>query len=106
MSAEGLQTIRYLCIYPVLAVASAGWAFLAWLQWHRLRTAQVFWSMHIGIALAAWAILAIVALWITESQGRGMLSATFFTLGAALTTAVVTIAVTVMLVRTWRRNDE
>lgn len=105
MTAEALQTIRYLCIYPLLAVASAGWAFLSWLQWHRLRTPQVFWSMHLGIALAGWAVLAIVSLWIAEDQGKGQLSGMVFTLGAGLTTIVMTIAVIMILIRTWRRND-
>lgn len=104
MSAENLQNIRYL-LYPVIAVAALGWAVMFWLRWYRWKLATDFWAAQIGMALATWAVLSIVALQIASSTGFSPQTALLLTLGVGILAIVLVAAVVIMLYRTWVRND-
>lgn len=104
MTIEALQDLRFLLIYPLLAVTGAAWAWLSWMRWRQYGMAGEFWSVLIALGLAAWGLLALVALWLADRSGFSLTTSLLATLGAVLTTAAVTTAVVVTLARTWRRD--
>ncbi len=100
---ETLQTVRYLVLYPVIAVTATLWTGLMWTRWRRLGAATDFWSAQIGAAMGLWALLSIAGLWLASRQGFGAQTAWLVTLGALAVAGALTAATGTLLYRLWRR---
>lgn len=102
---ETLQTVRFLVFYPLIAVSALFWSVLMWLRFRRLGLLTDFWSAQIGLAVSAWALLSIAALWVAACKNFGVTTAALVTLGTFLLATALTTAVLLTGYRLWRRRD-
>lgn len=103
MTVEMLQDLRFLVIYPLLAVAGGAWALLSWMRYRQTGQASEVWSGLVALGVAIWGMAALLALWIASSAGFSLTTSALTTLGSLVTALALTAAVVVSLVRQWRR---
>lgn len=103
MSAELLQQIRYVLIYPLMATTGLFWATVFLLRWRRGRCVGDFWAGVLGLAVAGWALAGVLALWLANRSGFSAATSLAFTLGLVGPAMALLMGTAVMLVRGWRR---
>ena len=99
------QQFRQIIIYPVIMVAGIGWGIIFLLQW-RVCTSRRFATLMpslLGFSLAAWASMAILALWVAGRTGFSQLSSALVTIGILTPALVLASAVVYSLMVAWRR---
>lgn len=103
MTAELLQQLRYVLIYPLMATTGLFWTAVFLLRWRRGRCVGDFWAGMLALCLAVWALAGVLALWIASESGFSTITSLAFTLGLVLPTLCLAAGTAVMLVRGWRR---
>jgi len=105
VTAEALQQLRFVVLYPAIATFGLFWAAVFWLRFRRGRCVGDFWAGTLAMAMALWALAGIAALWIADRTGFSEVTSLAFTLGMLAPALVLCAGVAVMMVRGWRRGD-
>lgn len=103
------QDLRFLIVYPFMFTFGFAWAVTFFIQQKRgFRSVVVanFWSAMLGFSLGMWALLGIIALWISDRTGFTVYTSFLFTLGSILPAIVLAVGISRMLMTFWRRKPE
>lgn len=103
MTADVLQQIRFVVLYPAIATFGLFWAAVFWLRFRRARCVGDFWAGTLAMAMALWALSGIAALWIAKGTGFSQVTSLAFTVGMLAPALVLCAGMAVMMVRGWRR---
>lgn len=83
--------VRFLLLYPLLAVCGIAWCTVFFLRCKQTRCVGDQWAAAIGAALAIWALASISALLVSSTTGFGKMSSLIVTVGIAAPTAVLAV---------------
>lgn len=104
MTADMLQQIRFVVLYPAIGTFGLFWAAVFWLRFRRGRCVGDFWAGTLAMAMALWALAGIAALWIANASGFSTITSAAFTVGMILPVVVLATGAVLMIGKAWRNG--
>lgn len=105
MPAEFWTQIRFLIFYPLMVTFGIAWFVGFWLRWRRAGCTGDHWAAALGAAVAVWAMMGILGLWLSKLTGFGGNTSLLFAIGAAAPAAVITVGTIRIFVQSLRRSE-
>lgn len=102
---EFWSQVRFLLLYPMIASFGTAWGVAFWLRYRRTRCLGDRAASALGTAMAIWALMGILGLWLSRIFGFGAATSLTFTLGAAASAVVLMVGVGRIFLAGWRKND-
>lgn len=94
--------LRFLLVYPLTIVFGLAWVGVFFVRWRHSKCIGDWWAMYLGGAMAAWASIGLMSLWLSRISGFNQLTSGIFTLGSLVPLLVMMACVISSFVRSWR----